>query len=407
MNFKSVRSLAKPILFWSVLIAVFIEFFLFHNFNKLPYKFLNHTSGPVRLLADYSKKEVIPENYFALVGDSNVYGFGPWLYDNSWSMEQPSFATHHLLNKDLDTDVVAFGYPGYGNLGSSLTAVAEHRYLNESLLWSDFPFPKKILFVFYEGNDLINNLHEIEQRGFSLDNPMDEKFDMEIESLLKSEEQRLLAEYSILDQSPTWNLTAGIVKNYFNKFFLSEEKKPDSISKKNKLKENESLSKDLRQDAENRALINQKETDLGYCEGPALLMTLEEIDQSMRILRHSLIYLKNYFSESRVCVVYLPSSLSIYEFKNSSVRPAPLQLNSSYRNKALPPEFAKERNLMLRRKVSEIASNLDLELIDTTDFFKSKSRGLLLHGPRDPIHLNRKGFETFAEAILIDLGKKS
>jgi hypothetical protein len=399
--------LLKPLFFWLLVLYIFIEFFLFHNFNKLPYKFLNHTSGPVRLLADYSKKEVIPENYFALVGDSNVYGFGPWLYDNSWSMDQPSFATHHLLNKSLGTDVVAFGYPGYGNLGSSLTAVAQHRYLNESLLWSDFPSPNNILFVFYEGNDLINNLHEIEQRGFSLDNPMDEKFDMEIESLLKSEEQRLLAEYTILDQSPTWNLTAGIVKNYFGKFFLSEEKEPDSINKKNELNVNESISKDLRQGAENRALINQNETDLGYCEGPALLMTSAEIDQSMRILHHSLSYLKNYFSESRVCVVYLPSSLSIYEFKNSSVRPAPLQLNSSYRHKALSPEFAKERNLMLRSKVSEIASNLDLKLIDTTHFFKSKSRSLLLHGPRDPIHLNRKGFETFSEAILRDLRKKS
>ena len=73
-------------------------------------------------------------------------------------MEQPAFATHHLLNVKLGSDIVAFGYPGYGNLGSSLTSVAEYRYLNESLLWSDFPIPKKILFVFYEGNDLINNL---------------------------------------------------------------------------------------------------------------------------------------------------------------------------------------------------------------------------------------------------------
>ena len=64
--------------------------------HELPYKFLNHTTGPIRRLGQYSKNEVIPNDYIAIVGDSHAYGFGPWLYDNSWSWGQPDFATIYV-----------------------------------------------------------------------------------------------------------------------------------------------------------------------------------------------------------------------------------------------------------------------------------------------------------------------
>ena len=399
--------LLKPLSFWSLVLYIISEFLLYHNFNKLPYKFLNHTSGPARLLGDYAKKEVIPKDYFALVGDSNVYGFGPWLYDNSWSMGQPNFATHHLLHQTLKQDVAAFGYPGFGNMGSALSAVAEHRYLKDSFLWSDFTFPKMLLFVFYEGNDLINNLHEVEQRGFNLANPIDEKFDLEIKNLFKSEEQRLHAKYSILDQSPFWNLSSGIFQNYFGKLFKDRDNISVMTPQNNQSNENDRAKKDSTKKSENIALINESNIELGYCEGPALHMTPTEINQSIRILHHSLVYLKNYFSESNIGVVYLPSSLSVYNFKDSSVRPAPLQLNSTHRNKAFPPEFARERNFMLRNKVAEVTTRLDLEFIDTTDYLNLEASRSLLHGPRDPIHLNRKGYETFSAAIVKHLNSKS
>ncbi len=148
--------------------AVIIELALHLNLNDLPYKFLNHTTGPIRKLGQYSKKEVIPNDYISIVGDSNVYGFGPWLYQNSWSMGQPTFATHHLLHNGLNRDIIAFGYPGYGTFGSCLSMVSEMEMLKNSWIWSKIELPDRILVVFYEGNDLINNLHELEQRGYDI-----------------------------------------------------------------------------------------------------------------------------------------------------------------------------------------------------------------------------------------------
>lgn len=55
-----------------------------------------HSTGPIHRLGQYSKKDVVPNDHIAIIGDSNVYGFGPWLYDNSWSMAQPAFCIIHL-----------------------------------------------------------------------------------------------------------------------------------------------------------------------------------------------------------------------------------------------------------------------------------------------------------------------
>ncbi|MDA7823550.1 hypothetical protein N9A58_08190 [Opitutales bacterium] len=196
MNFKSFQSLAKPFLFWSVLIAVFIEVLLHYKICDLPYKFLNHTTGPVHKLGQYSKKGVIPKNYLAIVGDSNVYGFGPWLYDNSWSMEQPSFAAHHLLHASLKKDVVSFGYPGFGSLGSSLTMLSELQMFKNSWIWPKIEDPLEILFVFYEGNDLINNLHEVEQRGLNLNTIEANLLDQKLAKIITDEEKK---KFRILD----------------------------------------------------------------------------------------------------------------------------------------------------------------------------------------------------------------
>ena len=172
---------------------VLAEVLLHFKLNDLPFKFLNHTTGIVHKLGQYSKERILPENYIAIVGDSNVYGFGPLLYDNSWSMEQPSFAPHHFLHSSLDRDVLSFGYPGFGSFGASLTMVNELKTLQKSWLWPKIEDPKEILYVFYEGNDLVNNLHEFEQRGVSLQTPISAELNITVKKIFRVNKQDLKA----------------------------------------------------------------------------------------------------------------------------------------------------------------------------------------------------------------------
>jgi hypothetical protein len=399
MNFQSIRSMAKPFLFWSVLIAVGIEVFLHHKICDLPYKFLNHTTGPVHKLGQYSKKGVIPKNYLAIVGDSNVYGFGPWLYDNSWSMEQPSFAAHHLLHASLKKDIVSFGYPGFGSLGSSLTMVSELQMLKNSWVWPKIENPLEILFVFYEGNDLVNNLHEVEQRGLDLHTIESNALDRKIAKIITDEERKLSESWAVMDHSAAWNLFSGLTKNYYQKFY----KKPqaDSSDLHSVPLDRPSISQELNASKPiNIANISGVQIPLGFCEGPALLLNEKEIALSLKISEHSLGYLKNSFPDSKISLIYLPSSLSIYEFGNCQISPAPLVMMGKSRSGVFKPVDAIQRNKFLRADILKITRKIGTEFYDTTDHLKEIATNQLLHGPRDPIHFNRAGYEAFTESIL-------
>ena len=406
MNFQSIRSLAKPLLFWTILLCICIEVVLHYKLCDLPYKFLNHTAGPVHKLGQYSKDEVIPKNYLAIVGDSNVYGFGPWLYDNSWSMEQPSFASNHLLYASLKKDVVSFGYPGFGSLGSSLTMVSELQMLKNSWIWSRIENPLEILFVFYEGNDLINNLHEVEQRGLDLHTIESNALDRKIAKIITDEERKLSESWAVMDHSAAWNLFSGLTKNYYQKFY----KKPqaDSSDLHSVPLDRPSISQELNASKPiNIANISGVQIPLGFCEGPALLLNETEIALSLKISEHSLGYLKNSFPDSKISLIYLPSSLSIYEFGNCQISPAPLVMMGKSRSGVFKPVDAIERNKFLRAQIIKITQKTGTEFYDTTDHLKEIATNQLLHGPRDPIHLNRAGYEAFTEGIVSYLKPRS
>ena len=63
------------------------------------------------------------------------------------------------------------------------------------------------------------------------------------------------------------------------------------------------------------------------------------------------------------------------------------------------PVDAIERNRFLRAEILKITQKIGTEFYDTTDHLKEIASNQLLHGPRDPIHLNRNGYEAFSEAI--------
>lgn len=406
MNFQSIRSLAKPILFWTFLIGFGIEVVLHYKLDKLPYKFLNHTSGPVYRLGHYSKKEVIPKNYFAIVGDSNVYGFGPWLYDNSWSMEQPSFATHHLLHASLKKDIVSFGYPGFGLLGSSLSMVSELQMLKNSWIWPRIEDPLEILFVFYEGNDLINNLHEVEQRGLDLHTIESDALDQKIAKIIRDEERKLSESWKITDHSAAWNLFSGLTKNYYRKFF--QELEPVSSDPRSVPLAQPSATEVLNDSKPtNIAKIAGVKVPLGFCEGPALLLNDMEIALSLKISEHSLHYLRTNFPDCKISLIYLPSSLSIYDFGDCQISPAPLVMMGKSRSGFFKPVAAIERNKYIREEILKITQKTGTEFWDTTHYLRQIAANQLLHGPRDPIHFNRNGYEAFAEGILSYLKSQS
>ena len=77
------------------------------------------------------------------------------------------------------------------------------------------------------------------------------------------------------------------------------------------------------------------------------------------------------------------------------------------RSGVFKPVDAIERNKFLRAQIIKITQKTGTEFYDTTDHLKEIATNQLLHGPRDPIHLNRAGYEAFTEGIVSYLKPRS
>ena len=269
---------------------------------------------------------------------------------------------------------------------------------------SKFPEPHQILIVFYEGNDLINNLHEVQHRGLQIDNISQENFKQQIERLIKDESAELESGFSFTDHIACWNITDGLLKNYLNKFSRESDNIIDPIKGEifNQSPENQGKPNE----PENIALVSGKKISLGYLEGPALHLTNNEINLSLEITKQSFNYIKKKFPQSQIDVVYLSTALSLYDFNNSKLRPAPLNFDikrETSRDRIFSQQEVKLKNMHLRRALESISKAIKIGFIDTTDSMANIAKNYRLHGPRDPIHLNRLGYESFANSILLQL----
>ena len=87
--------------------------------------------------------------------------------------------------------------------------------------------------------------------------------------------------------------------------------------------------------------------------------------------------------------------------------PASLEMMGKTRSDVFKPFDAIERNKFLRAEVLKITQKTSIEFWDSTDYLRQIVRNKLLHGPRDPIHLNRAGYEAFTQGILSYLKPQS
>ena len=390
----------RIIFFWFFVLGVLFEFvFLRICLDDLPLKYGIHLSGPIQRLSQYSKKSLLPKEYIAIVGDSYAYGFGPWLYDNSWSWNQPDYASQHIIHAKTGIDVISFGYPGYGNFGSALTLVSEFKFLNASSLWPTIEKPSLILFYFYEGNDLYNNLLELQQRGLEYSDLKDNALEARISEALAKEASRFDGQSQWHQQLATYNLLGGLTNKFLTKLKTQETKVNDLLTRKEDIPEPESSSAKPISIRENIMLLSGIDHNFGFAEGPALHLSDIETSGALSIFKKSLDHLTSNFPHSKIAVVYIPSALSTYRFISTCIRPAPLELYAEKRNRVYEPAEAWQKCNLIRMQIRDILKTSRVELIDPTEPLRKEAQSTLMHGPRDPIHFNEKGYLAFSEII--------
>lgn len=394
---------------WIILTSTFVsEIGLLAFLDRLPLRLSIHLTGPKRILSQYTKDGVYPKNYICLVGDSYAYGYGPWLYENAGSWGHPSYATQHILRKNLQRDIVSFGYPGYGNFGSSVTALAELEFLGNSYL-RKVESPKHLLYFFYEGNDLVNNVIGLDRKGINIHDRNSSITSKEIRELIASEANKVKSAFNILDLSIISNLVKGLTKDLKLRYFPENQQPTTGISNLNHAKTKKPKKNDLLDVKSSQNIINISGADhlFSYADGPGLLLTDYERHLGLLTLKESLGFLKNHLKETEITVVFIPSALSIYKFSSEKITPAHSVLSNSNENqfKSFYPKDAWDLCEMNRNSVLEITKSLKLNYIDPVSELRKIAEVNLLHDPEDRLHFNRKGYEVFANFLTKELKK--
>ena len=243
----------------------------------------------------------MPENYIAILGDSYAEGGGDWLYEIQHSWAVPDYASHQLIHRRLGRDVVSFGESGAGSL-SALMLLPEN--LSDRIsraLPGDLENPSIMLVYFYEGNDLNDNILQIEAAS-SGDTALGD-----------------LYEPTTFDAVADRVLTSNFMHDirwyhsfWFSRFIYTVAKVMFGDKKVRPVPQYEANV--------NRIVLNGETVVLpDRIQSPALELEPEQIAVSAHIFEQALQYVHSRYRQSQIFVVYIPSPLACYELATEQV----------------------------------------------------------------------------------------
>lgn len=352
----------------------------------------------LNILFQSSKSSVLPHDYIALFGDSNALGMGDW-FTSEMHKPMARYQTAHVLQDVLGKDVVSFAAPGAGSMRGLVTEpVSQFEYLQNHIT-KKIGKPALILAYFYEGNDLYDNASYFQYSFPRLFDPTlaydtvtyrryIETFALRHDSLYrKAHDDRLLRHFPFTQ----------FLRTMF--FLVSGSKDATEIEPDTSFDPPWILGANAYDvtGSVNFAIVGGKQLQLpDRLQGPALGLDEEGWRRAWYAFDRALEYSLEYFSASRFVIVYVPSVLGTYHLAGDQVSVQPFEKSGTV--------FARQaieiKSAQMRQELRARAQTHGVQVIDTTEVMRDAASRELLHGPGDWNHLNRRGYEVLAHAIL-------
>lgn len=339
--------------------------------HRIPLGFQAHIGGCTRYLAQSSKRNRNPVNYIALLGDSYAQGYGDWLLSAA-SRGNPQYGVHHVLHREMGRDVISLGKGGAGSFSGMV-----HRPINAlNCLHAQHGLepPDLIVVLFYAGNDLENNLDNLRH--------LPQRF----ENVLGSYDRfRILAD-SRIRKNAKWSFLYPHSLRFFYNLAVSIFKAGD----------NEVPGKPWSMGETNRSVVgNEIALMPDRLQAPALELDEAETSQALLLFDYSLRYLADYYLDSRVLVVYVPTPLESYALASDMVSTQPYYERAEY----YESRQLQQRSDYLGGRIAEICSRQKVEFLDAREDIRGVARNHFVHGPLDWKHFNELGYTALGEGI--------
>jgi len=386
---------------------------LFPRFlGKLPLRLYGSIEKNLRILAQSSKKDLLPNEYIAITGDSYAVGAGDWLDEvrKKTFLGSPDYSPAHLIYKKIGIDVVSFGQGGVGSFGGIWKEpITQFLYINSVKNYQLFP-PKYFLIFFFEGNDIYNNVQFL--RGKFL--PIQKR------SLKKNK----LNEAAAFLNREFQNVLNGDYDRSFWKNMLFTRSLFQGIS--NLIKEFASLNKNspflfsFPKTPINLALINGKQTPLpmhlqapplfGFKESDRILgqkrqltdegleefyITKEEYKLGLFVFEQTLAMLAGFFPQTDIKVIFIPSPLSSYQMISPKVSYRGYMEFENFKDVAV----IKRRHAELCEAIRDISVASKVSFLNSTKSLRKVASQEFIHGPVDWDHFNKAGYEALSADI--------
>ena len=404
----------------SLCTLVILEIVFPFTINMFPLKLHPILGKGVNILGQTSKNSVIPKDYIAIVGDSYALGLGDWMREQAEKsfFSSPPFQSTHILYKKTGKDVVTFGQMSSGSIPSVVKAITNFEYINS--LWAfQLDKPKRILVYFYEGNDIYDNLDDLFFR-FDKNGYDREKFYNEVyfknfinEAFLKQEplfQKTGLLENFLFSKAliSALELNWDYLKKKFD-FYKKVVSVPPKIGGKHLVLQDMMHLRKKTID-HNQISIGENEIQLPiHIQGPPFVgesisdknrnIKKEYFDMAVYIFEQSVLFLKDYFKEVPIVIVYIPSPLSIYSIKSPFVFfQHEMMLN---KHTLMKSELIPLKSQEICVSIENISKKHDFGFLDSRNYLRNAvAKGKLVHGPKDWTHFNKNGYEALSEGIL-------
>ena len=315
----------------------------------LPSDFVRSVSGCYRTLFHFGDAQLDGNTKYEIVhGDSYSEGSGDEFLNGD-----RNYGIFRKLTSDTERSFMVFGRGGFGNLR---TVIEESRCAPLLTKYTSFEYKdtqvERVTLVFYEGNDLYNNLREL---GYS---------------------------------------SSGIKHKlrFFLPLFDYTLKKIDGVRKQVKRWMTDETTTEL----------NEAQSDLpfpisdsgikiaGYPPSAPVELTDVELETSLNVLSQSLTSIQMDNPEQRLQLLYLPFSGAL-----------PVKSYNGGKYFLTNGNINRERSGEIRARIQTIASSIGWEFCDVTeDILATSSTGVALHGPRDWGHFNKDGYTIVKNAYL-------
>jgi len=312
--------------------------------------------------------------HIALLGDSYAAGTGDWMASVS-SMHEPYYSGS-IIEAQTGRLVISYGKPGASNPDAMVEVVAEINNTAGCFFYDAPPKPDQLIVYFYEGNDLTDNIKNLNSLVMSSGGDAKSRKENEwIAALLDAKQASGSAKGCVSYINDTvYNLLKNLLRS------LGFSNNDGSIYNKGTMPA--------------RGLAGTFPFPVPN-QGPVVTLKDDEKRISVEIFRQSVARLQLSYPGTPIAVVYIPSPAAIYEVEGQEIELV---------SRGIPPvsyPVAKiwPRSSAICKEIELALGALGLKLFDATPGLRAKAREGLVHGPLDPVHLNKVGQVTLGQSV--------